>query len=251
MSKTLTQTKQYRSVRQKLADGRETTVHIVQVSGLRVELFDKPTKLLDWCELNEQPNAVNGGFFGTPENEAADGVSTCEVWIGGKKLSKSESKYDRGCLHIDQYGKISIELRSAYPVEIEGDLIEAGPILVKDGLAVKDYRSEGFSDEAELFDADITVGRAQRVAVATGRQSTWVVVSEGRSPEEAGLTLPELSDFLVEMGAGWALNLDGGSASSLVLDGKLINRPCMDKDKNYKAFPRGREIISALTLILE
>lgn len=232
-----------------LSDGAKTTVHVVRLpreAGLRVALFDRPTRLVDWCEANDVQNAINGGFFGNEGNGAENSKPIGEVWINGKRVSKTASAFDRGCLYIDQRGQIHIGIRSSFPECIDGSLLEAGPLLAKDGEPMLQFDEEGFSAEANLFDNDVTIGRAQRVAIARNATSVWLAVSEGRTPTEAGLTLNEMTNFLLSLGVQDALNLDGGSGSSLVIDRKLINKPRMGADRNFREFPRGREIVSAL-----
>ena len=51
------------------------------------------------------------------------------------------------------------------------------------------------------------------------------MVSDGRAEDEAGLTLPELAQLMVGLGARDAINLDGGGSATLIADGKLRNRP--------------------------
>lgn len=236
--------------RVQLADGKETTVHLVQyertVIHPRVVIFDAPTRLLDWCEANNERDAINGGFFGNEVNGAKNGMPVGEVWINSQQLSTTMSQFDRGCLHIDAQGGVAVDFRSAFPEKVEGDLLEVGPLLIKNGALVFESDTEGFSAEANFFDNDVTVGRAQRVAIAHNQETVWFVVSEGRSPTEAGFTLWEMADFVLGLGATHALNLDGGSGSSLVLDQKLINKPRMGADRNFQEFPRGREIVTAV-----
>lgn len=235
-----------------LSDGASTSVHVVRYdrSGLRprIVLFDMPTRLLDWCEENNIANAINGGFFGNEINGADNGSPVGEVWINGVQKAPAVSKYNRGCLYVSCQGDVQIGLRSLLPKNIGGDLLEAGPLLISNGNIVLKSDTEGFSAEAEFFDNDVTVGRAQRVAIATNSDSVWLVVSEGRSESEAGLTLGEMADFLMSLGATDALNLDGGSGSSLVINQKLINKPRMGEDRDYREFPRGREIVTAIAL---
>jgi len=55
-------------------------------------------------------------------------------------------------------------------------------------------------------------------------------VVDGRQPEwSIGMTLPELADLMISLGAEAAINLDGGGSSSFVFrmpDGREItNRP--------------------------
>lgn len=54
------------------------------------------------------------------------------------------------------------------------------------------------------------------------------VVSDGRTNESKGLSLYELANFMKELGADTAYNLDGGGSSSMVFIGKIINKPTFD-----------------------
>jgi exopolysaccharide biosynthesis protein len=60
---------------------------------------------------------------------------------------------------------------------------------------------------------------------------------------DEGLTLPELADVLVGLGARDAINLDGGGSTTLVHRRHLLNRPYSTQDQ---AAPESRPIVSAL-----
>ncbi len=78
----------------------------------------------------------------------------------------------------------------------------------------------------ERFRPDVARSLAPRTAVATTRRQTWLlVVAEGREVDAVGLSLEELADFLIGLGAEDALNFDGGGSSTLVVDGQVLNRP--------------------------
>jgi hypothetical protein len=53
----------------------------------------------------------------------------------------------------------------------------------------------------------------------------WVLVDGRQPPYSAGMSLRELTDFFSRIGASNALNLDGGGSSTLVVDGRVVNRP--------------------------
>lgn len=64
---------------------------------------------------------------------------------------------------------------------------------------------------------------------ALGRTLWWVVV-DGRQPfYSEGVTLPEMSEIVLELGADRALDLDGGGSTTLVVDDqgrpKVLNSP--------------------------
>jgi len=51
------------------------------------------------------------------------------------------------------------------------------------------------------------------------------VVSDGRTTESEGLSLYELAEFMQELGAETAYNLDGGGSSTMYFNGSVINNP--------------------------
>ena len=54
----------------------------------------------------------------------------------------------------------------------------------------------------------------------------WLVVVDGRqAPRSVGMSLPELADMMLALGADEALNLDGGGSSAMSLRGRIANRP--------------------------
>lgn len=70
--------------------------------------------------------------------------------------------------------------------------------------------------------------RHPRTAVAVGvdEARAWLVVVDGRQGDySTGMTLPELTELLESLGAEEALNLDGGGSSTLVVGGRVVNRP--------------------------
>jgi exopolysaccharide biosynthesis protein len=117
---------------------------------------------------------------------------------------------------------------------------------VRDGASVvTGGDDEGFSAGAHQFDSDISDGRHPRCALALTAGQLLAVACDGRHPTEAGLTLGELADALVGLGARTAMNLDGGGSASLVCHGELVNRP---REQHGIELLEGREIATALVL---
>ena len=70
--------------------------------------------------------------------------------------------------------------------------------------------------------------RHPRTAVAFDSTGNllWLVVVDGRQgPRSAGMSLRELADLLLALGAAEALNLDGGGSSAMSLRGRVVSRP--------------------------
>jgi exopolysaccharide biosynthesis protein len=104
---------------------------------------------------------------------------------------------------------------------------------------------EGFSSGARQFDSDITVGRYPRAALGITAERLIALVCDGRSEEDAGLTLAELATLMASLGCLRAINLDGGGSTSLVLDGRLVNRP---REEHGIELVAGRPVSTALVL---
>ncbi len=259
MSKTQTLVRpEYSTCTIELVDGQKTTVKYLEfdksITRVGIVCFDELTRLEDYCQENDVEFAINGGFFGTEFNSAETGSQLGELWLEGKKISESSSIFDRGCVCLDSKGEVYIDKRSRFPKEIGGSLLEVGPLLVRGGKTMVNDKTiindqvdrEGFSAESMLFDGDLTKGRFPRSALAIGKDKIWAIVCEGRSGENVGVTLVELADNTLSLGAESAINLDGGSASSLVVNSKLVNNPRMGPDRGNKLFPHGRPIKTAI-----
>lgn len=107
-------------------------------------------------------------------------------------------------------------------------LISGGPRLLRRGRTY-------VSKYEEKFQADIARGRAARTAIGLTKQNELLLVTvDGQTrgkrrsrnaKQSIGVTLEELSNLLLSLGAYEAMNLDGGSSTTMVVDGKLVNKP--------------------------
>jgi hypothetical protein len=151
----------------------------------------------------------------------------------------------RACVHIEA-GAVRIAPRMELAAQPRGDLLQAGPLLVRGGRVVFDRAAdaEGFSAGSFQFDSDITDGRHPRAALGVGGGLLLAVACDGRSAGDAGMTLGELAEQMAALGAEQAINLDGGGSASLVCDGELVNEP---RELEGTPIPGGRPIVTALT----
>jgi hypothetical protein len=233
-----------------LDDGLRTTVYVARYelarTALRVARPRRPVPLGAWCDARGIPEAMVGGFFTRP-----DGAPLGELRTRG--MARSHTPFDapweavRGCLHVEG-GRPRIAARRELPDEPRGDLLQAGPVLVREGEpAIRDGKDpEGFSAAAAQFDSDITAGRYPRAVLGLSATDLIAVVSEGRSETEAGLTLAEAAGAMIALDATDAINLDGGGSASLVCGGKLVNTP---REEEGHEIPGGRPICTALQFV--
>ena len=234
------------ALRVPLADGAATTVHVAAYAQgsteARVVVLRRPEPLAAWCARRGVADAIVGGFF---QRRSAI-LPLGEVRTRGVRRRAVEFDAPwaslRACVHIDG-GRVAIAPRDALPRRPRGDLLQAGPRLVAGGRSVIASDPEGFSAGAHQFDSDITDGRYPRAALGVGGGLVLAVACDGRSADDAGMTLAELAELMVGLGAEFAINLDGGGSTSLVCDGELVNRP---REEHGIELAGGRPVCTAI-----
>lgn len=214
--------------RVRIAGGHESTVHVathpLARTRLRVARIDPPRPVAEWCREARIDEALNGGFLVKPQFEPLG-----ELRIDGAPHlchRFPDPWHDvRGAIRIDDEG-IMIGALGELQESSEGDLLHAGPVLVREGrVVVAESDPEGLSTTSHQFDNDITDRPHPRTAIAVTEHDILAISVDGRQPGDDGLLLHELAAVLVELGAVAALNLDGGSMSVLVTAGEMRNRP--------------------------
>jgi hypothetical protein len=239
------------SERVALSDDGKTNVHVfsraLRDTVISVAKLGPAQRITDVCRHLGAPvvAAMSGGFFA---REARKPLG--DLWIGGQRQPHVPFQGPwhkvRGSLHVAG-GLLGIDQRRLLPARPDGDLLQAGPLLVMAGKLVVDTATdlEGFSAGSDQFDSDITDGRYPRAALAVARRGRLLAVAcDGRADDEAGLTMGELAEALIALGAVQALNLDGGGSTSLVAGGRLCNVP---RESHGVALAGGRPISTALT----
>jgi hypothetical protein len=234
--------------RHELADGEVTTLYAVRhprrSTYARVVHFPSTERLDVWCAAKEVDEAIIGGFFlRDPYRPLGD------LWIEGRSVPHESivAPYAsrRACVVVED-GAIRLAAREDAPDRPEGDLVHAGPLLVRDGAVVFDPSEdrEGFSAGAGQFDSDITEGRYPRAALGVSADFVVAVACDGRrSRVDGGLSMIELAEVMVELGSESAINLDGGGSTTLVHRRHLLNRPYSTQDQPA---PASRPIVSAV-----
>jgi hypothetical protein len=234
-----------RRERLRLGGGARTTLYVARYDLRRFELrvvrLPRPEPLEFYCRANGFDEALVGGFYQRP-----DLVPLGELQTGGvvRRHVPFAQPFDavRACLSIDG-GDVAIARRGDLPVAPAGDLLQAGPLLVRGGAPVRGD-AEGFSAGSHQFDSDITDGRHPRAAIGlTRRGEALAVACDGRADGEAGLSMDELAEAMAALGAVQAMNLDGGGSTSLVCGGRLRNVP---REAHGIALPGGRTVPTAI-----
>lgn len=156
--------------------------------------------------------AVNGDFYGSRET--------------GYVIRE-------GVLYRDKSGKGNedlVVLKNGEFLIINEDDISAQELLDMGAWQVFSFGPALVTDGELAVEEEEEVGRAMqsnpRTAIGLIDDLHYVfVVADGRTTDNAGLTLRELAGFMKDLGAETAYNLDGGGSSTMIFRGELINNP--------------------------
>ena len=99
-------------------------------------------------------------------------------------------------------------------------IVGGGPLLLSEGKRVEDPETESIS---QVF----YHSRHPRTGVGVRADGTLLFVTvDGRQPEASvGMSLSELTDLFLELGAVSAMNLDGGGSTAMIARNRLVNSP--------------------------
>ncbi len=99
------------------------------------------------------------------------------------------------------------------------DAVSAGPMLISKG------KVHVATDEEVFFGSAIPNVHPRSAAGITANGELILMAVDGRQPESRGVNLEELADLMLGVGSVWALNLDGGGSTTLIVNGLRLNRP--------------------------
>ena len=157
--------------------------------------------------------AINGDYYGAQEKGYV---------IRNGKLYRSTAVSGQEDLVIYKDGSFEIINESEVTAEqliAKGAMqtLSFGPALVENGTVSVDSDDE-------------VTGRSMasnpRTAIGIKSDGTYIfVVSDGRTDDSAGFSLLQLAEFMGNLGAETAYNLDGGGSSTMVFRGSVVNVP--------------------------
>lgn len=153
--------------------------------------------------------AINGDFFAGGFQATGMAVGDGVRWGGNDGPEQSFIAFGS-----DNRAEISHPWDIvAGPEAWMAQLVSGRELVTQDGVAAA-YVA-GNPDVAPRTAAGLT---------ADGKTLILAVV-DGRSTSSRGMTLLQLGQAMADLGAHWAINLDGGGSSAMVVDGNVVNRP--------------------------
>lgn len=227
--------KQYEVPKIKVSHSDELEVQEIKGSGLagKIIIVHDPTRVVvgytsKLLKAGETPSsmakrngaiaAINGGGFIDIEGSWAgtgavpdgfimhDGKVVYDQFQDENKVYSTVAFTDKGVLVV---GEHSIADLKKYHVK---EAINFGPPIIVNGKAA----TQG----------DAGLGIAPRTAIGqTADGKVLLLVIDGRQLHSMGATMKDVQDIFFSFGAVNAVNLDGGSSTTMYYDGKIINKP--------------------------
>jgi len=165
---------------------------------------------------NQAILAINGDYYGAHDRGY--------VLRNGTLYRERSAGDDQQDLVIDKNGTFSIisEGETTAQELLTGgaeQVLSFGPGLLENGEVTVTQNEE--VDKARTSNPRTAIGQIGPLHIV-------LVVSDGRTSENAGLTLYQMAEFLQGLGVQTAYNLDGGGSSTLYFNGAVLNQPTSD-----------------------
>lgn len=200
-------------------------------------LSQKVATVEEFAQKHRAVAILNAGFF-----DPANQKSTSYVILQGKLVADPKENdrlvnnpnlkpYLSQIFNRTEFRRYSCGQTVRYDIVLHGasqpagcqlvDAIGAGPNLLPELTLAK----EGFVDNANKRDALGSNQPNARTAVGITRDGSVILVMVAQkvsAPANSGVSLPALANLMKTLGANKAMNLDGGSSSSLYYNGKTF-----------------------------
>lgn len=158
--------------------------------------------------------AINADYFDAQMRPLGLAMGACDVWSKGTAHGRHEEVVGIGAREVRIFPRRR-PLRKPEPWMTGA--VSGWPMIVSECSPLE--RLPG-SDP-------FTHAPHPRTALGISRDGAhlYLVVVDGRREHVPGVTLPELAEFMDELGACTAVNLDGGGSSTMWVGDRVVNQP--------------------------
>lgn len=165
--------------------------------------------------IKSPPAPKHGVVFSVSSKGKILEVSTGSITIpdGGFVVSAPKSKV----VDILKSKKLSLTINTTPNWQGVKHIISGGPYLIKDGEVYIDVTAQKLN---------AITGKNPRTAIGYTKDGNIIIVTaDGREKSSVGLTLGELARYMKQLGCVNAMNLDGGSSTTMYGAGQVLNNP--------------------------
>lgn len=176
----------------------------------------------EMAESNQAIFAINGDYYGFRDYGYVlrNGTLYRETGASGREDLVINSDGNFSIINESQTSAESLLAANAWQV------LSFGPALISDGQVTVTANSEvGQSMQSNPRTAIGMISPLHYI----------VVVSDGRTSDNAGLSLLELARIMADQGCTVAYNLDGGGSSTMWFNGQVINNPTSGRSSGERS----------------
>lgn len=171
--------------------------------------------------------AINAGGFYDPNWNSNGGIPHGDVFINGVLDSSfARSDFGGGIIGFDKDNKLILKRMSteeAIAANIR-DAVDWGPYLIVNGV-------NQFKDSWSSWECGRTVIGQRRDGIVL------LLVVDNLQEHSKGLSYKDAADIMEKYGAYNAANLDGGTSTMMVENGKYVNSPWNGTQPTYRWIP--------------
>ncbi len=159
--------------------------------------------------------AVNGGGFVDPGGHGTGGLPVGVTASYGQVADYPDLTGDY-VIGLDGNNRLAVG---------KWNLAQARALGLRDAVSFKPLLVVG--GQPQITSGDGGWGIGPRTAIGQRQDGAIIfVVIDGRQPSSLGATLRQVQDVMLREGAVTAVNLDGGSSTTLWYRGQVVNHPC-------------------------
>ncbi|MBR6763163.1 MAG: phosphodiester glycosidase family protein [Clostridia bacterium] len=174
-------------------------------------------RLDDMCDRLDAIAGLNAGGFSDKNGAGNGGYAEGIVMQDGEIVWNSTKGRKHDVVGITYDGKLLLQRMTEAEIKESNirDCIEFNPFLIVNGVPTK---------------VGVT-GIHPRSSIGQTADGTFLFLAiDGRSTKSVGASQADVIEIMLEYGAVNCANLDGGSSSTMIHDGKLINKPSSARD---------------------
>ena len=193
-------------------------VQVADPSRVKLELSHRflsfGEKLAHLCQRTKAIVGINAGGFNDPKGSGNGGTPTY-LCVKDYKIVYTDGAAKHRVIGLNEDNILVLgEFTNEEIIEKRiRDAVSFGPFLIVNGKPAKTYGAAG--------------GKDPRAAIGQKADGTILLLTiDGRQPGMEGGNMRTIIDLMQQYDAVTAANLDGGSSTTMVLNGKIINKPC-------------------------